>query len=194
MDVINTGGPSVTIRSADRASHSLNFTLSNVDLSFANSLRRAMISEVPTVAIDLVEIDTNTSVLADEFLAHRLGLVPLVSNEVGSLQDSRDCTCTNYCENCSVQFTLVARAEEDTIMNVTSDQLISAHPNIKPVPPTVFSPHKVRMGDSEPPEAPERSGVLLVKLKRGQQIRIKGIAKRGTGKEHAKWSPVCGVG
>ncbi|KAH0147924.1 hypothetical protein KCU82_g13721, partial [Aureobasidium melanogenum] len=68
-------GPRINI--SETTPISTKFVLSNTTLSLANSIRRTMHAEVPTLAIDLVEVESNTSVLADEFLAHRLGLIPL---------------------------------------------------------------------------------------------------------------------
>lgn len=48
-----------------------------VDASIANAFRRILIAEVPTMAIETVYIFQNTSVIQDEVLAHRLGLIPI---------------------------------------------------------------------------------------------------------------------
>lgn len=53
------------------------FEMIGVDVSFANALRRIMIAEVPTVAIEHVYMWNNTCIVHDEVLAHRLGLVPI---------------------------------------------------------------------------------------------------------------------
>lgn len=63
--------PSVEINELTK--DQIKFTLYNADLSIANSLRRIMISEIPTMAIEFVNIKANTSCLHDEHLALRLG-------------------------------------------------------------------------------------------------------------------------
>ena len=67
-------------------SDEVTFFLSNTHISLANALRRVVIAETPTMAIDLVEIEVNTSVLHDEFLAHRIGLLPLASKTVNQFK------------------------------------------------------------------------------------------------------------
>mmetsp|Transcript_31670 Transcript_31670/g.75236 ORF Transcript_31670/g.75236 Transcript_31670/m.75236 type:complete len:121 (-) Transcript_31670:147-509(-) len=76
--------PNITVRNC--TDDEMEFVLTGTDPSVANALRRAMMSDVPTIAIDLVEIEKNTTCLTDEFLAHRLGLIPIVSNRVNDLK------------------------------------------------------------------------------------------------------------
>lgn len=53
------------------------FELVGVDAPVANALRRMMLARVPTMAIDVVTVLANSSVIPDEVLVHRVGLVPL---------------------------------------------------------------------------------------------------------------------
>ena len=55
----------------------LEFEMIGVDPAIVNALRRILIAEVPTVAIEHVFVIDNTSEMAEEVLSHRLGLVPL---------------------------------------------------------------------------------------------------------------------
>eukprot|EP01112_Ceratiomyxa_fruticulosa_P001158 TRINITY_DN1114_c0_g1_i1.p1 TRINITY_DN1114_c0_g1~~TRINITY_DN1114_c0_g1_i1.p1 ORF type:complete len:301 (+),score=58.74 TRINITY_DN1114_c0_g1_i1:216-1118(+) len=166
---------------------SMTFTLSKTDPSVANALRRVMISEVSTMAIDLVEIEVNTSVLHDEFIAHRLGLIPLTSHTVGRFNYTRECSCMERCKDCSVELILHVKCTEEGTRDVTSQELISNDLDVKPVDQAHVSLPVEQTG-----VRPE-SGILIVKLRKGQELKLKAIAKKGVGKEHAKWSPTCGV-
>ncbi|KAK9491371.1 DNA-directed RNA polymerase [Lipomyces doorenjongii] len=173
-------GPQVTIRKA--TNDNVDFVLSNVDLSLANALRRVMLAEIPTIAIDLVEIEINTSVLADEFIAHRLGLIPLNSSFIDKLRYTRDCDCDQYCDKCSVTLTLDARCESDATMDVYTRDLLPSEP----------PPRGTKLGQPIIND-PQGKGVLICKLRKHQELKLKCIAKKGIAKEHAKWSPTSAI-
>lgn len=151
----------------------IEFYISKADLSFANALRRVIISEVATMAIDLVNISSNSSPLFDEFIAHRIGLIPMVSNDVNDYVFHRDCNCSEYCEKCSVQFFLKVKCSESS-MDVTTAHIKQVNKD-NSVVPVVFK-------DEDP--------IVIAKLKKNQELDLHMIAKKGIGKEHAKWSPV----
>nr|GMD13506.1 DNA-directed RNA polymerases II, IV and V subunit 3-like [Ipomoea batatas] len=165
----------------------MKFELRETDASMANALRRVMIAEVPTIAIDLVEIECNSTVLNDEFIAHRLGLIPLTSERAMSMRFSRDCDACDgdgQCEYCSVEFYLRVKCITDQTLDVTSKDLLSSDHTVVPVD---YSDSSSGFGNSE------SKGVIIVKLRRGQELRLRAIARKGIGKDHAKWSPAATV-
>ncbi|KAL1886025.1 RNA polymerase II subunit 3 [Ceratocystis pirilliformis] len=173
-------GPTVKISSAD--SIHVNFTMSQCDISFANSIRRVIHAEIPTLAIDIVEIEANSSVLADEFIAHRLGMVPLICKDVEDLNYSRDCDCDQYCDQCSVKLTLHVKCTSDDILKIYSRDLV------------IDSARRSAVLGNPVIRDPDGHGVLLCKLRQGQELKLNCIAKKGIAKEHAKWMPVSAVG
>jgi len=179
MDNAEALGPVIKISQAD--SVRVKFELSNSDLAFANSLRRVMLAEIPTLAIDLVEIEQNSTVLADEFIAHRLGLIPLNGEGIDKLLYSRDCDCEEYCEHCSVKLSLHAKCTGDEMV-VCARDLVPSGERINDV-----------IGNPIIVDA-EGAGSLILKLRQGQEIKLECIAKKGIAKEHAKWAPSAAIG
>ncbi|WVQ99829.1 hypothetical protein IAU59_006972 [Kwoniella sp. CBS 9459] len=187
------------------------FHLSGVELAYANSLRRVMMADVPTIAIDQVLFLQNTTPIPDEMLAHRLGLVPLISRGVAKgLRYTRDCDCDEGCYYCMVTLKLKVAfrgAEGEKFMRVTSDMLEIVPSPGGPPPPNPYGPPPdlseddrqiinsrdaelgIPVGKGQPGVAP----ILLAKMGKGQEIDIICKAYKGIGKHHAKWQPLSTV-
>lgn len=157
------------------------FELTETDPDIANALRRVMIAEVPTVAIDLVEIEVNTTVLNDEFIAHRLGLIPLVSHVVQQMQSPFE----GDGDFQEIDFRLDVHCTSDETQNITSLDLIRS---INPE----HDPAWQNIRPAEETGAPGGDkGILIVKMRKGQELKLNAKARKGIGKDHAKWSPVA---
>lgn len=157
----------VTVKILESSENRIKVLFSEVDVAYANSIRRLAINGVPTMAIDDVVVHDNSSVLYDEILAHRLGLIPIITDLEGYVMPN-ECSCKTKlgCSKCRVMFVLDAIATDDT-KTVYSGDLISEDDSVKP-----------KIGK-----------IPLVKLAPGQKIKLEAYAKLGTGQEHAKWQP-----
>ncbi len=145
----------------------LRFLLKGTNHAYANALRRAMMAEVPAMAIEDVIIIENTSVLYDEVIAHRLGLIPLKTDlDAYVLAEECDCKSELGCSKCRTSFTLEAEAKDEPLMVYSSD--------LKP----------------ESDVTPVSGNIPIVKLGPTQRLRLEVYARLGRGIEHAKWQPV----
>src|SRR5574339_742949 len=93
--------PSVEV--VEKSNERIVVKFNNIPRQYVNSLRRLAISEVPTLAIDDIVILENSSVMHDEAIAHRLGLIPL-RTELNRFVFSNQCDCNNTlgCSKCRV--------------------------------------------------------------------------------------------
>merc|ERR1712000_695814 len=138
---------------------------------------------IPTMAIDMVQIFENTSVLHDEFIAHRLGLVPLYSEKAQEMAYGRECTaCLSECNLCCSILTLNVECTDSETLNVTSADLV---PNNN----DYIIPVGSRTDESDMHRAAPQP-ILIAKLVKGQKLHLRCVARKGVGKEHSKWSPV----
>ena len=178
--------------------HEIRILISETDASQVNAIRRALIADVPKLAITRVdfsqgvtqdnkgEIVESVNVLPDEVLAHRLAMIPIPTNLDEGLVFPDDCdNCRDVvekdkgCPMCQVLYTLSARGpsadSEDEFKTVyagdittISDPVFDIRDEHKPIPLTV--------------------------LAKGQFLEFYAFAVLGRGRDHAKWSPVAAVG
>ncbi|KAG5644553.1 hypothetical protein DXG03_008208 [Asterophora parasitica] len=169
---------------------SIEFDLVGVDASIANAFRRILMAEVPTVAIEHVYVWDNTSVIQDEVLAHRIGLVPF--NIDPALVDMRDAVSQATDRN-TIVFKLQVLCERNK--NVPKG---SKNPAELFINHEVLSSHLVWEPAGEQavvfaanPPAPTNPNIVLAKLRPGQAVDMELHAVKGVGKDHAKFSAVA---
>jgi DNA-directed RNA polymerase subunit D len=157
----------IRVKVLEESGNSVTIQLEGIDRSYANAVRRFCFAEVPSMAIDDVVILENSSVLYDEILAHRLGMVP-IKTDLGRYNLPEDCDCGNPlgCHKCRVLFVLDAKGK-DKVSTVYSGDLVSEDREVRPI----------------------SEKIPLVKLVQGQSVKLEAYARLGKGKEHAKWQP-----
>jgi len=149
------------IQILEKNGNEIKFLVEGISAAFANALRRVMMTEVPTMAIEWVDFKKNDSALSDEIVANRLGQVPLTFDKhVYNLPS--ECKCEGKgCSRCQVKLTLKKKGPD----MVYSEDLKSRTKDVK----AVFDK------------------IPIVELFEGQEIEFEATAQLGIGKEHAKW-------
>ena len=139
------------------------FLVKETEPYIINALRRMIIEEVPTMAIEEVTFVKNQSALYDEIISHRLGLIPLTT-DLKSYNFIDDCKCKGKgCARCQLKLVLEAKGP----CTVYSENFKSRDTKVKPAYPDM----------------------PITKLLKGQTIQIEATARLGRGKNHAKFSP-----
>lgn len=175
------------------------FTVTDTDLSVVNAIRRIILAEIPTMAIEIVNIDDNETSMFDEFLAHRMGLLPLVSHGVGDIPpdggyvEYKDCTCFDGCSYCTVEFKLDSFNGEDKVMSITHFDMERTDKYKRPDLPDHHQVRAVpfRKIELEEEADAKENGILIVKMKKDNHLRMTCQARKGIAKYHAKWMPVA---
>ena len=137
----------------------LEMVISDTEPAVVNAIRRIVLGEVMTMAIDTIHMYENTSAADDEYVAHRIGLIPL-RTDLKNYKSPTQC-CGGNCTTCSVEFSL----DETGPKTVYSSGLKPSDPKIRPV-----------------------SGKIpIIDLEPGQRLRLEAKAVLGKGETHVKF-------
>ncbi|KAK8452444.1 hypothetical protein SEVIR_5G112100v4 [Setaria viridis] len=178
----------------------MEFDMIGVDASIANAFRRILISEVPTMAIEKIFMADNTSVIADEVLSHRLGLIPLDAdprlfdyiseNDVPNERNTIVYKLHVSCPKKGSQRITVKSGELEWLPE--GSQLSMASPGQSGDKQKTFTSFSQSQKDIlQKPLGVKFKDITIARLGAGQAIELEAHAVKGVGKVHAKWSPVA---
>lgn len=177
------------------------FSLIGVDASIANAFRRILIAEIPTLAIETVYVNNNTSVIQDEVLAHRLGLIPFTGSKKGicdfmkfwkkgATPDDYTTTFDNNTVKLSLKVECTHNKDAKPEEKDPTKLYHHAHVYAKDI---LFEPEgdqaKYFHGDGI--IRPTNPDILIAKMRPGQEINVEMHMHKGVGSDHSKFSPVA---
>lgn len=153
------------------------FHITDVDLGIINSIRRIILSEIPVIAFygenePTIEILFNNGPLHNEFMIHRIGLIPLHISE----------SITENYEDNDYKFELNIENKGNETINITTDNIIGTYKDIeltKEELKTIFPKNKIT-----------KSNILITRLRPKEHFHFKANAIRRTAKLNASFSPV----
>ena len=180
----------VKVTIIEESDDKIKILLADTDRALVNSIRRSLISDTPKMAIDQVRFEMGTieqedqvwettGPLPDEVIAQRLAMIPIPTRHE-EFHFQHECPkCAEFvkedrgCPMCTMIYTCKAFGSKEGTM-VTAKDLNY-------------------LGDSSL-EIPELyKSIAITKLFNGQMVEFYATAIMGRGRDHAKWSPACGV-
>lgn len=158
----------------------INLELEGVPVAFVNAIRRTAMTDYTTIGFKTEEyvnsdlkVIHNSSSVHNEYILHRLGLVPI------NVENSNTFNPSNY------KFILNKQNETNNIIDVTTAdfQIINMETS-----------KEENVNDFFPPDPVTGDHILLLKLKsnpnkKGEKIHVEGKCSKGTGKENARFMP-----
>lgn len=172
--------------------HKLKFIVKDVDVSIMNSLRRIILSEIPCPAfyfdtydqeVKHIVILKNTNVLHNEFMAHRISMIPLYfdKNDIINFETLK---YTDY------KFVINKKNTTNDVIHITTrDFEIYDEAGIKK--PDSFREYIF------PKNSITNDYILITKLRpnlydnnKGEELHVECKASIGTGTKNARWTTV----
>ena len=162
------------------------FDIKGIDPTIVNTLRRIMIAEVPTMAIETVIINQNTSIIPDEVLAHRLGLIPILADANDFIEKKPE---EDFNEQNSMKFTLNVKCFTDNNGKIINNNIFSK--DLIFVPQGQQEQKFYNNKNKKYSIGLVHDDILINKLTPGMELDLECYCVKGIGRVHAKWSPVC---
>ena len=178
--------------------NSIRILLTETSTAQVNSIRRALIADVPKLAITRVDfaqginqdnatgdVYESVNTLPDEVIAHRLAMIPIPTHPEEGIVFPEDCVnCKDMiekdkgCPSCQILYSLKVQGNpkdsDDELKYVYASDL------------SVISDPMFGLKE-------EHQRIPLTLLSKGQYLQFYAFATLGRGRDHAKWSPVAAV-